>query len=45
MNAALDGSAAIAMKRVVKTAREITATETTDLVLLDVFMDTWDPCV
>ena len=45
MNATLDGSASIAMRRVVKTAREITATETMDLVLLDVLVDTRDPCV
>ena len=45
MNATSGGSAAIAMRSVVKTARETTATETTDLVLRDVLMDTWDPCV
>ena len=45
MNATLDGSEASVIMRAIRTAMEITATETTDLVLPDVLMDTREPCV
>ena len=45
MDATLDGSEASAMRSVVRTARKIYVTETTDLVSLDVLMDTQDQCV
>ena len=45
MDATLDGSEASVIRRVVKTARRRSATQTTDLALLDVLMDTRDPCV
>ena len=41
----MDGSDGSVMMCVVRTAKEITATETTDLVLPDVLVDTREPCV